>query len=436
MLASTNVLFFLTCLIGTYTHLGTAVISNETQILNSLLQDYDKNAPPNQEKGTEVRLGVYINSFHSINEQTMDYSVSMYLRQSWKDPRLKFSHINSRMAKIRMAENSWNEIWIPDTYLRNEKGASFHEMTVKNRLLRLSSTGDVWYVVKISAVLSCPMQLQRYPLDTQICPMVFESFGYTMDTMYFAWLDSPVDIDRGLQLPQFTLSTVMLSDCSMNYTAGAFPCLAVRFILRRDIGYFLIQVYVPSVLIVTLSWVSFWLNVDASSARVFIGLLTALMTTMMSEGARATLPRVSYIKAIDVWMIVCLVFVFASLVEYVVVNVLARRQGPPSHRPGPAVPRRGPRRGPFRRSRSASDVGGEQGTELVEKGDVTAENDTRRSESSEDGGKLPEVVDGKLQARRVDMFSRLFFPLSFLVFNFVYWMTYVVPQRSVPEVVA
>ena len=58
--------------------------------------------------------------------------------------------------------------------------------------------------------------------------------------------------------------------------AGAFPCLAIRFILRRNIGFFLIQVYVPSVLIVILSWVSFWINVDASPARVSIGLLTVL----------------------------------------------------------------------------------------------------------------------------------------------------------------
>jgi len=47
--------------------------------------------------------------------------------------------------------------------------------------------------------------------------------------------------------------------------------------------------------------------------------------TTMSGGARATLPRVSYIKAIDVWMIVSLVFVFASLIEYAIVNVIARR---------------------------------------------------------------------------------------------------------------
>jgi len=82
--------------------------------------------------------------------------------------------------------------------------------------------------------------------------------------------------------------------------AGAFPCLSLRFVLRRDIGYFLIQVYVPTILIVILSWVSFWINIDASPARVSLGLLTVLTTTTMSGAARESLPRVSYIKASDV----------------------------------------------------------------------------------------------------------------------------------------
>ena len=38
--------------------------------------------------------------------------------------------------------------------------------------------------------------------------------------------------------------------------SGAYPCLQFKFKMRRDIGYFLIQVYVPSILIVILSWVS------------------------------------------------------------------------------------------------------------------------------------------------------------------------------------
>ena len=44
--------------------------------------------------------------------------------------------------------------------------------------------------------------------------------GYTMDTLYFAWMDNPVDIDQNVQLPQFVLQGYILNDCSQNYTAG------------------------------------------------------------------------------------------------------------------------------------------------------------------------------------------------------------------------
>ena len=108
--------------------------------------------------------------------------------------------------------------------------------------------------------------------------------------------------------------------------SGAYPCLAVKFILKRDIGYYMIQLYIPSVLIVILSWVAFWISIDAIPARVTIGLLTVLTMTTQSTGARSQLPRVSYIKAIDVWMSVGLLFVFASLLEFAVVNVFSRKE--------------------------------------------------------------------------------------------------------------
>lgn len=46
------------------------------------------------------------------------------------------------------------------------------------------------------------------------------SVGYTMDTMYFGWIDKPVELYPEVQLPQFTLDHWYLSDCSDNYTTG------------------------------------------------------------------------------------------------------------------------------------------------------------------------------------------------------------------------
>lgn len=57
-------------------------------------------------------------------------------------------------------------------------------------------------------------------------------------------------------------------------------------------GYYLIQMYIPSLLIVILSWVSFWINMDAAPARVGLGITTVLTMTTQSAGSRASLPKV------------------------------------------------------------------------------------------------------------------------------------------------
>ena len=65
----------------------------------------------------------------------------------------------------------------------------------------------------------------------------------------------------------------------------------MNFLLTRRFEFYMIQVYIPSIMIVILSWVSFWIDIHAVPARVSLGLLTVLTITTQSSGISQKLPR-------------------------------------------------------------------------------------------------------------------------------------------------
>uniref|UniRef100_A0A8D1N7L7 Glycine receptor subunit alpha-1 n=1 Tax=Sus scrofa TaxID=9823 RepID=A0A8D1N7L7_PIG len=285
----------------------------------------DKIRPNFKGPPVNVSCNIFINSFGSIAETTMDYRVNIFLRQQWNDPRLAYNEYPD--DSLDLDPSMLDSIWKPDLFFANEKGAHFHEITTDNKLLRISRNGNVLYSIRITLTLACPMDLKNFPMDVQTCIMQLESFGYTMNDLIFEWQEQgAVQVADGLTLPQFILKEEKdLRYCTKHYNTGKFTCIEARFHLERQMGYYLIQMYIPSLLIVILSWISFWINMDAAPARVGLGITTVLTMTTQSSGSRASLPKVSYVKAIDIWMAVCLLFVFSALLEYAAVNFVSRQ---------------------------------------------------------------------------------------------------------------
>uniref|UniRef100_A0A915IBG1 Neurotransmitter-gated ion-channel transmembrane domain-containing protein n=1 Tax=Romanomermis culicivorax TaxID=13658 RepID=A0A915IBG1_ROMCU len=108
--------------------------------------------------------------------------------------------------------------------------------------------------------------------------------------------------------------------------AGEYSCLRTSLILRREYSFYLIQLYIPSLMLVIVSWVNFWIDKDAVPARVSLGVTTLLTMTTQASGVNAKLPPVSYTKAIDVWIGVCLAFIFGALLEFALVNYYGREE--------------------------------------------------------------------------------------------------------------
>lgn len=58
------------------------------------------------------------------------------------------------------------------------------------------------------------------------------------------------------------------------------------------------------------------------------GITTVLTMTTISTHLRETLPKIPYVKAIDIYLMGCFVFVFLALLEYAFVNYIFFGKGP------------------------------------------------------------------------------------------------------------
>ena len=73
---------------------------------------------------------------------------------------------------------------------------------------------------------------------------------------------------------------------------GNHTSLIAVFTFKRRIGYFLIETWIPSSIVVAISWVSFWISPKAAPARVALGITTILTMVTISSSARQSLPKV------------------------------------------------------------------------------------------------------------------------------------------------
>ena len=77
---------------------------------------------------------------------------------------------------------------------------------------------------------------------------------------------------------------------------------------------------------VTISWIIFWLDQDDMGGRVGLGITTLLTIMFLLGSVNMSLPRVSYPKAIDWYLIGSFLFVFLVLMECILVYILRPRK--------------------------------------------------------------------------------------------------------------
>eukprot|EP00112_Aurelia_sp_Birch-Aquarium-sp1_P003036 Seg1341.1 transcript_id=Seg1341.1/GoldUCD/mRNA.D3Y31 product="Gamma-aminobutyric acid receptor subunit beta" protein_id=Seg1341.1/GoldUCD/D3Y31 len=237
--------------------------------------------------------------------------------------------------------------------------------------------------------------------------------------MILKWQEkNPVKLNNK-ETNQFEIKEVSYEEGKEIYPTGAFGFLTVKFRLQRRIGYYIFQLFIPCIIVVCLSFVPFWIDPENIGDRLAVGISAVLTVVFLMGSINADLPRVSYFKVIDGYLIGCFLMVFAGIIETVVAFSGTRDFAKDQYERDTKSTSN--RRKPSEQSRDASIIVNNNGT-------------ARHIDEDHFPDCVPAEVSGTSKSNQVpftkrknvkitiDKVCRIAFPLVFIVSNATYWM--------------
>ncbi|KAK8749862.1 hypothetical protein OTU49_015099, partial [Cherax quadricarinatus] len=172
----------------------------------------------------------------------------------------------------------------------------------------------------------------KYPFDVQVCLITVTSYKFSEEALRLEWLPEAVSELEGIhdQQPNYEFN-VEWDNISTKYwcTNCSFPPASMgraRIVLARRYALHVLKVYIPSALFVAVAWASFFWPPDVIPGRTVL-VITSLLTVMSmyaAVGYRG--PETSYVKAVDVWLFICIVLVVLTLFQFAVVITIQRKK--------------------------------------------------------------------------------------------------------------
>ncbi|XP_038115385.1 glutamate-gated chloride channel isoform X40 [Culex quinquefasciatus] len=326
---------------------------SDKEILDHLLKGsrYDKRLLPPVDGSLTVNVSVLLLSLASPDESSLKYEVEFLLQQQWYDPRLRYA--NQSSYEFLNAIHHHEDIWLPDTYFIMH--GDFKDPIIPMHFaLRIFRNGTINYLMRRHLILSCQGRLNIFPFDDPLCSFALESISYEQSAIRYVWKNDEDTLRKSPSLT--TLNAYLIQNqtitcpikaswraegqalseedeeflcnlCQRRFEEqGNYSCLKVDLMFTRDRAFYFTTVFIPGIILVTSSFITFWLEWNAVPARVMIGVTTMLNFFTTSNGFRSTLPVVSNLTAMNVWDGVCMCFIYASLLEFVCVNYVGRKR--------------------------------------------------------------------------------------------------------------
>ncbi len=236
-------------------------------------------APPSLRLPTPVQGGVKIDRISEVDSAGEDFTVIGSVRLEWQDPDLAFSPDTCNCAVKLYTEKEFDRFladaksrW-PDFSFYNQQGNRW----VQNRAVAVWPDGRARYVERFTATFQADFDFKKYPFDTQEFPIILDMI-------------LPTDIYELVPLPgfsaispehgedEFIVGDLAITPSTVGDSASAdrqTARMTFSFAAPRHLEYYILQVFVPILLIILISWFTFFLKdytrrIEAAAANVLL----------------------------------------------------------------------------------------------------------------------------------------------------------------------
>jgi hypothetical protein len=223
------------------------------------------------------------------------------------------SWVDSRQIGERVRVVPAEDVWMPNILIYNKREVE----SALPENVEIQPDGTVIYRQRLTGTFASPLDLARFPMDSQNLKIRLVVYGTGPDEVLLVETATfPSSRSKTLSITDWQIGELEMSTGTFSPTPAG-PTLSTLVVSvegKRLVGYYVVQMLIPLILIVGMSWIVFWIDPTVIPARMSIAVTSVLTLIAYRFMIGSLLPKLPYLTRMDYLLLGATVLVAGALV--------------------------------------------------------------------------------------------------------------------------
>ncbi|XP_064079627.1 LOW QUALITY PROTEIN: uncharacterized protein LOC135196740 [Macrobrachium nipponense] len=300
---------------------------------------YQRHLPPRstefEDSSLQLTLSVRVGNLF-VKTMDMAIDVSFELEVTWKDSRLRYLDLKVNSTLNILPLEVMKTLWTPQVTFVNTIGnqhTHVDEYTTlvitrisdkKQRDEKAPAEVDVYSGTlnslsikrKYDLTFTCSLKLKFYPFDFQECSMHFKVTSAPKNFLHFDPVNSSARYFGERHSTEYYVGNLKLKPDE----SGVYSSMQILVPLRRQSGYAILNIYIPTFVLLIISYITLFIRTDMFDVRMMGALTVQLVIATLFSQVSESLPKTSYFKMVDVWLLFCIGITFLIIIFHAIID--------------------------------------------------------------------------------------------------------------------